>query len=204
MNSFVQDDWKVSNRLTLNLGVRWEFDGTLSDKYGNLTNPQLRFIVPNSQVPNAPLGTAANYGGWVVPNNYSESTWGPLPPGVGKAIAVCRSRIIHRTVTSDRASDSLTKLNSKLVLRGGAGIFYDRVGADRFVHSVEQGNPYAVTLDYSGPAAAAFTLANPFPATPVVGQFAQRWANLSTGANSALNAPFLDVPLIRPRFVSTT
>ena len=41
MNAFTQDDWKVSSKLTVNLGVRWEYNGTLSDKNGNLTNTWL-------------------------------------------------------------------------------------------------------------------------------------------------------------------
>ena len=39
--------------------------------------------------------------------------------------------------------------NNKLVVRGGAGIFFDRVGGDRIVYSVEQGNPYSATVDFN-------------------------------------------------------
>ena len=70
-------------------------------------------------------------------------------------------------------------------------MFYDRIGADRFVHAVEQGNPYATTLDYSGSAAAAFTIQNPFPNLPL-GQFVQRWANPATLTSSNLSVPYLE------------
>ncbi len=89
---------------------------------------------------------------------------------------------------------------SKLVIRGGAGLFYDRIGADRFVHAVEQGNPYSTTLDYSGSAAAPFTIQNPFPDLPL-GQFVQRWANPATLTSSNLSVPFIaqvsHIPLVR-------
>jgi hypothetical protein len=79
-------------------------------------------------------------------------------------------------------------------------MFYDRIGADRFVHGMEQGNPYSTTLDYSGGAAAPFTIQNPFPNLPL-GTFVQRWANPTTLTSSNLSVPFLSevihTPLIR-------
>lgn len=200
MNSYVQDDWKVSNKLTLNLGVRWEYDGMLSDKYGNLSTTWLSKLAPNSQVPTAPLGSPANYGGWVVPNNYI-SHYGQPPAGVfvsPNSVPLAKhppySNFAPRIGFAYQAA-------SKLVLRGGAGIFYDRVAANQFVHSVEQGNPYAVTVDYVG--SNPYTLANPFPALPALGTFSQRYANITpacqvdvadttAACNSYLNVPFVN------------
>jgi hypothetical protein len=199
-NSYFQDDWKVSNKLTLNLGVRWEYDGMLSDKYGNLSTTWLSKLVPNSQVPTTPDGSPAAFGGWVVPNNF-VSHYGQPPAGVfvsPNSVPLAK----HPPFSNFGPRIGFAyQLTSKLVLRGGAGIFYDRVGANQFVHSVEQGNPYAVTVDYVGPN--PYTLANPFPVLPALGTFGQRYANITpacmigpadttAACNSYLNVPFIN------------
>jgi Carboxypeptidase regulatory-like domain/TonB dependent receptor len=195
---FVQDDWKVSSRLTVNLGVRWEYDEMLADHYGNLTNiwPSLmQGVTP----PTTPQQTTNALLGYVVPNNFAAH-YGAPPPGV-------------KTVNTSAPTQNGTPWNNfgprfgfawqpkkdgKLVVRGGVGLFYDRVGSSKFVHAVEQGDPYAVTLDEASPfAAAPYSLANPFPSTPL--GFTPRYYNPAYASNcgnelalctSDINQPF--------------
>jgi hypothetical protein len=197
-NWFVQDDWKVNSHLTLNMGVRWEYNGVFGDAYGNLTN-----VWPNLMAGVTPPTSAQPSGagliGYVVPSNFTNhypappagvttlSTEFPSQNGVPKNNFGPRFGFAYQPQTGGR-----------LVIRGGGGIFYDRVGSSKFVHAVEQGVPYALTLDYAGAAALPYSLANPFPSTPL--GFVPRWFNPATGANSALNTPFYErvhTPLTR-------
>ena len=199
ISAYVQDDWKVSSKLSLNLGTRWEYDGIYSDKYGNLTNFWVSQIQKAPIPPTGPTTSGAGLLGYVVPNNYLAHYPKPpdgvlvsdrsLPVRTGPPLSNFGPRIGFAYQVSD-----------KLVMRGGAGIFYDRVAGDRFVHGLEQGYPYAITLDYSGVGSAPFSNQNPYPDIPL-GTFASRWANLQTGATSNLNTPAitenLHTPLVR-------
>jgi hypothetical protein len=198
-NWFVQDDWKVSSRLTLNLGLRWEYDGAFGDHYGNLTNvwPSLLQTVPNP--PASPAASGPGLVGYVVPSNFTNHY--PAPPS---GVTVLGSQFPSRNgIPKNDFGPRFgfawqPKTDGKLVVRGGFGIFYDRVGSSKFVHSVEQGVPYALTLDYAGGAALPYTLANPFPSTPL--GFVPRWFDPATGKNSALNTPYyqdIHAPLTR-------
>jgi TonB dependent receptor len=196
---YVQDDWKVNSRLTLNLGLRWEYDGVFGDHVGNLTNvwPSLMQTVPAPPI--GPTTSGPGLIGYVVPSNFNSHY--PAPPaGVTTLGTDFPSKNgVPKDNFGPRVGFAWQPVaNGKLVVRGGVGIFYDRVGSSKFVHAVEQGVPYALTLDFAGGAALSHSLADPFPSTPL--GFVSRWFNSATGANSALNTPFYEsvhTPLTR-------
>ncbi len=204
IGSYIQDDWKFSQRLTLNLGLRWEYMGVFSDRYGNLTNtwPDLIATVPIP--PTGPTTSGPGLVGMVVPDNNSKDNE-PLPDGVRRA-SNSHSIDGHPPYTNFGPRIGFAwQMTSKgnLVLRGGFGLFYDRVWAGSFIQSVQEGSPYAIRGDYSS--GNTQTLQTPFrDVSPGIWQ--SRWSNLTclpdgtncTGTTSNISAQFLATKVATP------
>ncbi|MBN2242052.1 MAG: carboxypeptidase regulatory-like domain-containing protein [Acidobacteria bacterium] len=204
-SAFVQDDWKLSSNLTVNLGLRWEYNSMLNDTVGNMTAvwPNLMATVPVP--PTEPTTSGPGLVGYVVPKN-TNPQYGTPPDGV---FQVDNNNSIegHPPYTNfaPRVGVAWQPAGSgKLVLRGGFGMFYDRIQAYYYVRAYQESPPYAVSLSY-GPFN-SYTLENPFPDLPT-GSYPSRWSSLAcdpdgnncSGFGSNLSTMFLnpnvDVPL---------
>jgi len=117
--TYFQDDWKVSNKLTLNLGLRWDYFGLIYELYGRQAN-----WVPFGPPTNSPMFLIPS---GVNPANLSTSFTNQLAAdnialkigGYGKGLGtVQKNNFGPRIGFAYQASP-------KLVVRGGAGLFYN-------------------------------------------------------------------------------
>ena len=166
-SAFVQDDFKVNRQLTLNLGLRWEHDGQPADPSPNAAvvnyNPKLLQGLPIPPI----TGT---YVGLTVNNNYT----GPMPTGIVRRDKNCQSD------TCAPYFDFAPRLgfawrpiasNSRLVLRGGYGIFYNIIDSVPYVIGVTAVPPTGFAFSVSGASNGLATLALPYNPIPVLPSF---------------------------------
>lgn len=120
-NFFVQDDWKVTPRLTLNLGLRYELDLPPYDTRGRLAtfDPTLYRARPLSNT--LATGLIAPLAGFVEAENVVRDS--PDIPNVDKRVL----NSIDPNNFAPRIGFAYTPLDSgRMVVRGGYGIFYSR------------------------------------------------------------------------------
>jgi len=169
---FVQDDFRVSRRLTLNLGLRYDYLGfpyDLNGKVGNF-DPSL---VPASCI--SAGGGSCLLAGFISPSSLK----GPLAtPGVSNTTLTNTNKLDF----APRAGFAYDLLgNGKLAVRGGFGYYYIRTSGQTLLQLIAS-PPWVEQYLASGTAVVGSkVLANPwpvglpmpsqFPILPVMGQF---------------------------------
>ena len=217
-SSFAEDDVKVTRKLTVNLGLRWEYDGFPTDATGLFTNVWASeaglvntggtFLAPSFP------GTLAGY---VVQSNYNKVTnlglTGSITPGGAPATGV----YVNSNKTLEQGAPWLNlaprvglawqPLGNNVVVRAGYGIFYDRIYGNLLGNNQQADPPYAGSIPAVG------TLDNPAPepATGVLG-WKPRYLVVTPGTaatgtlavagsdltnNSTSDSQYLGTPLIQ-------
>lgn len=114
-DAYAQDDYKVTPRLTLNLGFRFERVGDISDNLGRTSN--LNILTAN---PNPPPGGTLQ--GFIVGSNFPGTT----PPGVTRSSSKLAIAGDGQNTFNPRVGFSwMLPGSDRLVLRGGYGIYHE-------------------------------------------------------------------------------
>ncbi len=157
VGAFVNDNYKVRSNLTITLGLRWDYDGGLSEKYGKLTA-----FNGNLYSYNAATDTITGSGLEIAGNNPTFGTAGAS----NTLLRNCQCGF------APRIGVAWSPL-SKLTVRSGFGIYYDRGEFFSYLSPSAGGGfngPFGVTLapPFVQPIVAqtGATLAAPFGTTP--------------------------------------
>jgi hypothetical protein len=186
LGSYAQDNWKVRDNLTLSLGLRYDWDSGLTEKYGQLVNfspGQYQYDLSTDTVVDSGLVVAGNNKLYHTAGA-SNSTLTARQWGFGPRIGVVWSP---------------EQNHGKVVFRAGVGLYYDR--GEYFTNfSPSAGNgfngPFGVTLQppFVQPVLANnnSTLENPFP-TPSVDTNPANFINNLPNQNDLINGttPYL-------------
>ena len=143
--TYLQDDWKATRKLTLNLGVRWEVQKPITDRYDrlatfnyNAVNP-ISAAVGQTYTGEVAFATSGNRGQY-------NTDYKHFAPRIGFAY----------------------QLMPKLVMRGGYGIFFP----NQFLNSpniigYNSTTPYVASLNGGISPCTGCTLSDAFPGGPV-------------------------------------
>jgi hypothetical protein len=145
---FIQDDYKITSRLTVNYGLRYDLHRPLTEKYDRISS--FAADIPNPAAGDRPgaLGFLGSGTGRVGRRSWLDPDYRDFGPRVGAAF----------------------KLNNKTVLRGGYGLVYGRLEVNTF-DPIQSTGSGSVTTSYPSIDPATqylFALDDGFPSVNVV------------------------------------
>ncbi|MBL8227548.1 MAG: TonB-dependent receptor [Bryobacterales bacterium] len=163
---FAQDNWRVTPKLSLTLGLRMEYENGPTERY----NRMLGWYDPSLRLPIADAAQAAYARSPIaeLPAAQFKVQGGSVYPGVNGA----SRRLWNGELMFLPRLAAAYQLNSKTVLRAGFGLFYDTynvlqrginaTGFSRSTNTVVT-NDFGQTWNAGNPAAGISPLRDPFP-----------------------------------------
>ncbi len=136
-SGFVQDDWRATSRMTLNVGLRYEYFRPFTEKFGHLSD-----LAIGPGFSSVGVVTAQSPGS--LPDSLVRGDPYNLAPRIGLAYRPWTRR--------------------KLTMRAGYGIFYDSSVYSRFIGNLADQPPFATASTLLTSPARVLTLENGFPA----------------------------------------
>jgi hypothetical protein len=148
---YVQDKFQMRSNLSITAGLRWDWDGGLTEKYGNLLN-----FDPSRYNYNPETDTIVSNGLIVAGNNPKAAT-----PGVSNSTLTGRQWGFAPRIG---VAWSPKMFNSKVVVRAGWGMYYDRGELYSYLspggsQNITTGGPFGVNA--SQPFVNTLSVANP-------------------------------------------
>ena len=168
-SGFVQDDWKVSSRLTVNLGVRYDLFNPFYDTKGRI----VAFDPALAQLSSLGVLTA----GFVQAGNGSLAGMPKVQNGL---VPTDHNNFAPRVGFSFRP----VAKNNSLVVRGGFGVYYDRMNAALYNSQVFNA-PYniiamnEITANALGQVVSWPSFSDPFVHVPLPSAFPYSFSSLS-------------------------
>ena len=142
---FIADDWKISQKLTFNLGLRWDWFGWPAENNGRIGNLDFARLTD----PENPLAA------FIVPGNVQTTPFDVVNSAIATSYKVDTKHTLNGQDLNNfqpRIGFSYSPLKSgRMVLRGGYGMFYDRPSA-AFMNTVFSNYPFLREIEVTYPA----------------------------------------------------
>ncbi|MDQ3798335.1 MAG: TonB-dependent receptor, partial [Acidobacteriota bacterium] len=150
---YATDDWKISRKLTLNLGLRYELFMRPTEKDGRIGNFDLSSFEPCFTAAGGSAAICDNpTRGFIVPNNV-RLTGNPVVDGAINETNVAGNK---HTLNGQDLNNLAPRVglayavNDRLVFRGGYGLFYDRPSA-AFINTIFSNYPFLREVEITVP-----------------------------------------------------
>ena len=162
---FLHDDWRVSSKLNLNLGLRYELDLPPYETDGRMSTFDPALYRPRMEVDSGGNPIGPPVGGFVQAENVDPENDLPEVPNVDKRVL----NTIDPNNFAPRVGFAFSPLDSgRLVVRGGYGIYYSRPSTSYIGTSINTPPMYTVRRSPNG---ASIPFADPFFPLPLQDQF---------------------------------